>query len=233
MNTQPPSSVPTEDQLRNLVQCLQSGLTRRLAANYISISEAELQRWITANPALEIRLGKAEADFQLRCIDAIMSARDKKGNLNVRAVMFLLEARFPEQFGRKSAARKSGTSSNSKLIAAAVTASSASTPQSERAPISPEPPIHIPEVAVASALEDTTAAVSNITAFPEPSPAPLSSKPAAHATAIPCAPVRSAKEPGRNEPCPCASGHKYKHCCGAKNERMRRTGLQNTLRAAA
>lgn len=25
---------------------------------------------------------------------------------------------------------------------------------------------------------------------------------------------RSAKRPGRNEPCPCGSGKKYKHCCG-------------------
>ncbi|AXI39100.1 MAG: preprotein translocase subunit SecA [Bacillaceae bacterium] len=27
-------------------------------------------------------------------------------------------------------------------------------------------------------------------------------------------PVRKAKEVGRNEPCPCGSGKKYKHCCG-------------------
>ncbi len=26
--------------------------------------------------------------------------------------------------------------------------------------------------------------------------------------------VRAKKEPGRNEPCPCGSGKKYKHCCG-------------------
>ena len=25
----------------------------------------------------------------------------------------------------------------------------------------------------------------------------------------------SSKKIGRNEPCPCASGKKYKHCCGA------------------
>lgn len=25
---------------------------------------------------------------------------------------------------------------------------------------------------------------------------------------------RTAKRPGRNEPCPCGSGKKYKHCCG-------------------
>ncbi|HNJ08571.1 MAG TPA: SEC-C metal-binding domain-containing protein [Plasticicumulans sp.] len=23
------------------------------------------------------------------------------------------------------------------------------------------------------------------------------------------------ERPGRNEPCPCGSGRKYKHCCGA------------------
>ena len=26
--------------------------------------------------------------------------------------------------------------------------------------------------------------------------------------------VRKEKEPGRNDPCPCGSGKKYKHCCG-------------------
>ena len=28
------------------------------------------------------------------------------------------------------------------------------------------------------------------------------------------APVRAAKKPGRNDPCPCGSGKKYKNCCG-------------------
>jgi hypothetical protein len=28
-------------------------------------------------------------------------------------------------------------------------------------------------------------------------------------------PPRTARSPGRNEPCPCGSGRKYKHCCGA------------------
>ena len=27
-------------------------------------------------------------------------------------------------------------------------------------------------------------------------------------------PVRKAKKPGRNDPCPCGSGKKYKYCCG-------------------
>jgi preprotein translocase subunit SecA len=26
--------------------------------------------------------------------------------------------------------------------------------------------------------------------------------------------VRVEKEPGRNDPCPCGSGKKYKKCCG-------------------
>ena len=26
--------------------------------------------------------------------------------------------------------------------------------------------------------------------------------------------VRAEKQPGRNDPCPCGSGKKYKHCCG-------------------
>ena len=30
-------------------------------------------------------------------------------------------------------------------------------------------------------------------------------------------PVRKGKKIGRNDPCPCGSGKKYKHCCG-RNE---------------
>jgi SWIM/SEC-C metal-binding protein len=32
----------------------------------------------------------------------------------------------------------------------------------------------------------------------------------------PPAPARAEKTPGRNDPCPCGSGKKYKRCCGAK-----------------
>lgn len=28
-------------------------------------------------------------------------------------------------------------------------------------------------------------------------------------------PIRAARTPGRNEPCPCGSGKKYKRCCAA------------------
>ena len=31
---------------------------------------------------------------------------------------------------------------------------------------------------------------------------------------LPNQPSRAKKEPGRNDPCPCGSGKKYKHCCG-------------------
>ena len=29
-------------------------------------------------------------------------------------------------------------------------------------------------------------------------------------------PLKIQAEPGRNDPCPCGSGRKYKKCCGAK-----------------
>jgi len=29
-------------------------------------------------------------------------------------------------------------------------------------------------------------------------------------------PIRAERAPGRNDPCPCGSGKKFKHCCGAK-----------------
>ena len=32
----------------------------------------------------------------------------------------------------------------------------------------------------------------------------------------PIEPVQADKTPGRNDPCPCGSGKKYKKCCGAK-----------------
>jgi preprotein translocase subunit SecA len=35
----------------------------------------------------------------------------------------------------------------------------------------------------------------------------------------PVEPVHVDKEPGRNDPCPCGSGKKYKKCCGAKKEK--------------
>lgn len=32
----------------------------------------------------------------------------------------------------------------------------------------------------------------------------------------PVEPVHADKTPGRNDPCPCGSGRKYKKCCGVK-----------------
>jgi uncharacterized protein YchJ len=29
-------------------------------------------------------------------------------------------------------------------------------------------------------------------------------------------PLKAKEEPGRNDPCPCGSGKKFKKCCGAK-----------------
>ena len=30
-------------------------------------------------------------------------------------------------------------------------------------------------------------------------------------------PIKAGAAPGRNDPCPCGSGRKYKKCCGAKS----------------
>lgn len=30
-------------------------------------------------------------------------------------------------------------------------------------------------------------------------------------------PIKAEQAPGRNDPCPCGSGKKYKKCCGAKD----------------
>jgi uncharacterized protein YecA (UPF0149 family) len=37
----------------------------------------------------------------------------------------------------------------------------------------------------------------------------------------PVRPVISEKPPGRNEPCPCGSGKKYKRCCMQKEQAAR------------
>jgi hypothetical protein len=177
---------PSAYQLKNLYIYLEGGLPLRLAANSIGVTEATVRDWMQQNPEIEIRVGAAEAHFQLRCIDAIVSARDKKGNLNVRAMMFLLESRFPEQFSRKQP-RKAATKSAANA-----------TPAPEPTPV-PEP--------------DVTAKPAPTTATETPSTTP----------------IRTTPTPGHNAPCPCQSGHKYKHCCGATNPRARRTGLQTTL----
>ena len=38
-------------------------------------------------------------------------------------------------------------------------------------------------------------------------------------------PHGQARPPGRNDPCPCGSGNKYKKCCLAKDEAAERDGL--------
>jgi preprotein translocase subunit SecA len=50
---------------------------------------------------------------------------------------------------------------------------------------------------------------------PKPSPAPPHrSSPASSAATPRPAPPPKKKKVGRNDPCPCGSGRKYKHCCG-------------------
>ena len=40
------------------------------------------------------------------------------------------------------------------------------------------------------------------------------------------------QRPGRNEPCHCGSGKKYKHCCLAKDEEAERLALEQQASAA-
>ncbi|MBR3904971.1 MAG: SEC-C domain-containing protein, partial [Clostridia bacterium] len=47
-----------------------------------------------------------------------------------------------------------------------------------------------------------------ITSLSHGSSAPRANKEAPHN------PVKADKKPGRNEPCPCGSGKKFKNCCG-------------------
>ena len=43
------------------------------------------------------------------------------------------------------------------------------------------------------------------------------SRPSQSAPPVKSTPIRSEKKVGRNDPCPCGSGKKYKNCCGAVN----------------
>jgi hypothetical protein len=202
MNVTTPTE-PTAYQLKNLYIYLQGGLTLRLAANSIGVTEATVRTWMQQNPEIEIRVGAAEAYFQLRCLDAIMAARDRKGNLNVRAVMFLLQARFPEQFAPKT------TPKSPKKPAAAPSAPSQNINENSATETAPPPPI-------SADIVKTTASATD----PSPAQVPVAT-PNPKLTIVP--------KPGRNTPCPCQSGHKYKHCCGATSDRTRRTGLKTTI----
>jgi transposase-like protein len=52
-----------------------------------------------------------------------------------------------------------------------------------------------------------------------------------HAQSCTIAPVRKAPEPGRNSPCPCGSGLKYKRCCASGAQRT--FTCRTTLEAVA
>jgi hypothetical protein len=45
-------------------------------------------------------------------------------------------------------------------------------------------------------------------------------------------PNSAADSPGRNEPCPCGSGRKYKHCCRSRDEARRRRADRHRRSAA-
>ena len=42
----------------------------------------------------------------------------------------------------------------------------------------------------------------------------------------------TAMPPGRNDPCPCGSGRKYKHCCLAKDEAAAAVAREEAMAAA-
>jgi hypothetical protein len=219
-------NISTPKQIELLCQLLESGLTLRLAANMAGVTEATVRRWIAADPELEVQVGAAEARFQLRCIDAILAARDKSGNANVRATMWLLESRFPEQFGRKKAtgrakkkqpdpapteeALQPATAEPSSSEAeAAVTI--AATPHTNTAP---NPTILLPDNPL-SPISFSTGTLENILA---------------EVTSTKPQPIRVEPKPQRNTPCPCGSGRKFKHCCGSVTSKSK-PHLQPSLSA--
>ena len=61
-----------------------------------------------------------------------------------------------------------------------------------------------------------TQSAFNQTRRPDPEPTAASLPPQRQASAAPIEPVHVGPRIGRNEPCPCGSGKKYKRCCGSK-----------------
>jgi uncharacterized protein YchJ len=61
-------------------------------------------------------------------------------------------------------------------------------------------------------VDDTVREMSRWPCFQKQEPAPKASMPQQYWTP---APIRTEPKVGRNEPCPCGSGKKYKKCCGA------------------
>lgn len=173
----------SQQNIDSLCAYLEAGLPRRLAANMIGLLEEDLQRWISEDPRREALIGAAEAKFQLRCMEAILAAQGGKGAANIRAIMWLLESRFPDQFGKKK------------------TSKPAKQPRQD-------PP------AATSTPAQQAAEAANVVELPQPT---LRNPPSE---------IRNHATPGRNEKCPCASGFKYKHCCGATNPHARRNRLQ-------
>ncbi|MBI1831869.1 MAG: SEC-C domain-containing protein [Planctomycetes bacterium] len=51
---------------------------------------------------------------------------------------------------------------------------------------------------------------------PFPAPAPKRASPSRPATPTAVAPFQSRDRVGRNDPCPCGSGKKFKRCCGGR-----------------
>lgn len=72
-------------------------------------------------------------------------------------------------------------------------------------------------------IGDTVAEMENWTAYQPPKPI----KPPSLLQTQTGQPVRTDRKIGRNVPCPCGSGLKYKRCCEREDETFGRTGLPN------
>jgi hypothetical protein len=210
------SSKEQHEHVKEIARLLAAGLPLRLAANATGYTEAEVRVWMQADPAIEIAFGAAEAEFQMLCIDAIVKARDKNGNPNVRALMWLMESRFPEQYGRP---RSKGQGSRKRAAKKAETE---------------EPIEHASGIGEDPALVQTPALLPvSIAHSPKPglecgeseacfrhSCKTIAGLQELNPFAAKPTPIRVIPKPGRNTPCPCGSGRKYKHCCGSVSRKQ-------------
>lgn len=93
-------SKATEARIEALVIALGTGCTREAAARHAGVDRTTLYRWLERDPAIRVRVEKAEADVEVRLAAQIVQAAPDDWH----AAAWLLERRRPKSYGRAQAA---------------------------------------------------------------------------------------------------------------------------------
>lgn len=92
-------SKASEALIDTLLLALGTGITREAACSHAQIHRTTLYRWLAADPALRVRVEKAEADFEVRLAAQIVQEAAE----DWRAAAWMLERRRPASYGRAQA----------------------------------------------------------------------------------------------------------------------------------